>query len=81
MKPLPSVHSEMEQLSDQASTAHTEKEGENLSDHNLQHKDILARILFIYAKLNPGLRFIHDSNDHLTISTILYYIRRYFWFK
>ena len=37
------------------------------------HSDVLARILFIYAKLNPGVRYEQGMNE---ILAILYYC---FW--
>jgi len=37
------------------------------------HSDVLARILFIYAKLNPGVRYVQGMNE---ILAVLYYC---FW--
>ena len=37
------------------------------------HSDVLARILFIYAKLNPGVRYVQGMNE---ILAVVYYC---FW--
>jgi hypothetical protein len=34
------------------------------------HADVLARVLFIYAKLNPGVRYVQGMNEVLAV---LYY--------
>lgn len=34
------------------------------------HADVLARILFIYAKLNPGVKYVQGMNE---ILATLYY--------
>jgi hypothetical protein len=34
------------------------------------HSDVLARILFIYAKLNPGIKYVQGMNEVLAV---LYY--------
>lgn len=31
------------------------------------HADVLARILFIYAKLNPGIRYVQGMNEILAV--------------
>lgn len=37
------------------------------------HSDVLARVLFIYAKLNPGVKYVQGMNEVLAV---LYYC---FW--
>lgn len=37
------------------------------------HSDVLARVLFIYAKLNPGIKYVQGMNEVLAV---LYYC---FW--
>lgn len=37
------------------------------------HADILTRILFIYAKLNPGIKYVQGMNEVLAV---LYFV---FW--
>lgn len=34
------------------------------------HADVLARVLFIYAKLNPGIKYVQGMNEVLAV---LYY--------
>jgi len=31
------------------------------------HADVLSRILFIYAKLNPGVRYVQGMNEILAV--------------
>ena len=41
-----------------------------MGDHDIQeetHGDRLARILFIYAKLNPGVKYTQGMNEVLAI--------------
>ncbi len=37
------------------------------------HSDVLARVLFIYAKLNPGIKYVQGMNEVLAV---IYYC---FW--
>ena len=37
------------------------------------HADILAKILFIYAKLNPGLKYVQGMNEILATLYICFY--------
>lgn len=37
------------------------------------HADVLARVLFIYAKLNPGIKYVQGMNEVLAV---IYYC---FW--
>ena len=46
---------------------------EMLDDYIYTHSDILARILFVYAKLNAGLKYVQGMNEVLSV---LYYC---FW--
>ena len=46
---------------------------EILDNYIYTHSDILARILFIYAKLNAGLSYVQGMNE---ILAVLYYC---FW--
>lgn len=37
-------------------------------DHYIKtHSDILARILFVYAKLNAGLKYVQGMNEVLSV--------------
>jgi len=36
------------------------------------HADILHRILFIYAKLNPGIKYIQGMNEVLAVIYFCY---------
>jgi hypothetical protein len=37
------------------------------------HADILTRILFIYAKLNPGVGYIQGMNEVLAVFYLCFY--------
>lgn len=32
-----------------------------------KHYDVLSRILFVYAKINPGIRYVQGMNEILSI--------------
>jgi hypothetical protein len=36
-----------------------------LNDDVEKHADVIARILFIYAKLNPGVKYVQGMNEVL----------------
>lgn len=44
--------------------------GNDRVDYIETHADVLARILFIYAKLNPGVKYVQGMNEIL--ATIYY---------
>ena len=48
----------MERLIRQAEQKKCELSIEDRRDYVETHSDVLARILFIYAKLNPGVRYV-----------------------
>jgi len=37
------------------------------------HGDVLARILFIYAKLNPGVKYVQGMNEILAVLYFCFY--------
>ena len=49
---------DIDRLMRQAECKKSELSLEDRKDYIETHSDILARILFIYAKLNPGIRYV-----------------------
>jgi hypothetical protein len=54
----------------QAETKKADLKPDDLSNYIETHADMLHRILFIYAKLNPGIKYIQGMNEVLAV---LYY--------
>ena len=65
--------SEKDQLKKQAEVKKSHLHGETRMNYIETHSDVLARILFIYGKLNPGVRYVQGMNE---ILAVLYYC---FW--
>lgn len=57
-------------LTMQSETKKTDLKADDLAKYIEQHADVLHRILFIYAKLNPGVKYIQGMNEVLAV---LYY--------
>mmetsp|Transcript_11005 Transcript_11005/g.16688 ORF Transcript_11005/g.16688 Transcript_11005/m.16688 type:complete len:336 (-) Transcript_11005:371-1378(-) len=57
-------------LERQADTKRADMKPEDRKNYIETHADILHRILFIYAKLNPGIKYIQGMNEVLAV---LYY--------
>ena len=53
------------------------KQADLLGNHRLHyiqtHADILAKILFIYAKLNPGVKYVQGMNEILATLYICFF--------
>ena len=47
-----------ERIDMQLETSHLDMKNQDLDKYILTHSDILGRILFIYAKLNPGIMYV-----------------------
>lgn len=54
----------------QSETKKSDLKAEDLAKYIESHADVLHRILFIYAKLNPGIKYIQGMNEVLAV---LYY--------
>lgn len=63
----------MNRLEKQARTLKSDLTLEEKDNYIESHTDCLARILFIYAKLNRGVRYIQGMNE---VIAVLYYC---FW--
>ena len=63
----------VERLLRQAECKRAELTSEDKKHFIETHADVLARVLFIYAKLNPGVRYVQGMNEVLAV---LYYC---FW--
>jgi urocanate hydratase len=47
-----------ERIDMQSETSYIDMKNEDLDKYVFTHSDILGRILFIYAKLNPGIMYV-----------------------
>lgn len=63
----------LDRLLKQAETKKAELSLEDRKNYIETHADVLARVLFIYAKLNPGVKYVQGMNEVLAV---LYYC---FW--
>jgi len=61
---------DLERLIRQADQKKAELSLEDRKNYIETHADVLARILFIYAKLNPGVKYVQGMNE---ILAVLYY--------
>ena len=62
-----------EQLRKQAEVKKAHLHGDVRLKYIETHADVLARVLFIYGKLNPGVRYVQGMNE---ILAVIYYC---FW--
>ena len=69
----PSKNADTERLKRQGETKKKDLSQEDLDNYIESHSDALSRILFLYAKLNPGILYIQGMNE---ILAVLYYV---FW--
>ena len=60
----------MDRLEMQFETPKMDLTADDLDNYIKTHSDILARILFVYAKLNAGLKYVQGMNEVLAV---LYY--------
>lgn len=65
--------SDEERIDMQLETSHIDMKNEDLDKYIFTHSDILGRILFIYAKLNPGIMYVQGMNE---VCAVIYYT---FW--
>jgi hypothetical protein len=61
---------DMDRLEMQFETPKMDLTADDLEKYIKTHSDILARILFVYAKLNAGLKYVQGMNEVLSV---LYY--------
>ena len=54
-------------LEKQADTKKGDLRAEDLKNYIDTHADVLHRILFIYAKLNPGIKYVQGMNEVLAV--------------
>lgn len=64
---------DLDRLEMQFETPKIDLSPEDLDNYIRTHSDVLARILFVYAKLNAGLKYVQGMNEVLAV---LYYC---FW--
>lgn len=60
-----------ERLQRQAELKKSELTTEDREKYIETHADVLSRILFIYAKLNPGIKYVQGMNE---ILAVLYFV-------
>lgn len=51
----------------QAETKRADLKAEDKANYIESHADVLHRILFIYAKLNPGIKYVQGMNEVLAV--------------
>lgn len=64
---------DLDRLEMQFETPKIDLTADDLDNYIRTHSDVLARILFVYAKLNAGLKYVQGMNEVLAV---LYYC---FW--
>lgn len=62
-----------ERIDMQSEISYIDLKNEDLEKYIYTHSDILGRILFIYAKLNPGIMYVQGMNE---VCAVIYYT---FW--
>lgn len=66
----PTKNDQVDRLMMQADTKKADLSAKDIELYIETHADVLARVLFIYAKLNPGIRYVQGMNEVLSV---LYY--------
>lgn len=56
----------------QSETKKSDLKADDLAKYIESHADVLHRILFIYAKLNPGIKYIQGMNEVLAVLYFCY---------
>lgn len=64
---------QIDRLMKQAECKRAELSASDREDYIETHSDVLGRVLFIYAKLNPGVKYVQGMNEVLAV---IYYC---FW--
>ena len=54
----PSKNIHIDRLLKQAETKKADLDAEDKANYIESHADVLARVLFVYAKLNPGIKYV-----------------------
>lgn len=71
--PSKNSQEEVKRLEMQAATKKSDLNPDDIANYIESHADCMARILFVYAKLNKGIRYVQGMNEVLAI---MYYC---FW--
>lgn len=71
--PSRSSKEDIARLEMQAQTKKSDLSTDDIANYIESHSDCMARVLFIYAKLNKGIRYVQGMNE---VIAILYYC---FW--
>lgn len=69
----PSKRKFKDQLKAQAEHKKADLSGSDRFNYIETHADVLAKILFIYAKLNPGIKYVQGMNEILATLYICFY--------
>ena len=69
----PAKRDRKEQLKRQAEFKKADLCGNDRINYIETHADVLARILFIYAKLNPGVKYVQGMNEILATLYFCFY--------
>ena len=57
----------------QAETKKSDLSAADKTNYIDSHFDAIARVLFIYAKLNPGIRYVQGMNEVLAVMYYCFY--------
>ena len=57
----------------QADVKRADLKAEDVQNYIETHADVLHRILFIYAKLNPGIKYVQGMNEVLAVIYYCFY--------
>ena len=58
---------DLARLQHQAEKKKSDLKPDDLKNYIESHADILHRVLFIYAKLNPGIKYVQGMNELLAV--------------
>ena len=58
---------DIQRLEKQQDTKKADLKSEEVRNYIETHGDVLHRVLFIYAKLNPGIKYVQGMNEVLAV--------------
>jgi len=61
-------------LERQADTKKADLKPEDTRNYIDTHSDVMSRVLFIYAKLNPGIKYVQGMNEVLAVIYYCYFV-------
>lgn len=67
------VEANKKRLEQQADVKRADMKAADVTNYIETHADVLHRILFIYAKLNPGIKYVQGMNEVLAVIYYCFY--------